>query len=249
MNPIKVSAVSYLNARPFIHGLENSHVYRQIELVLDTPSECARKLVHGETDLGLVPVAVLASLKEYHIVSDLCIGSDGPVKTVNLYSEVPVDEVTDVYLDYQSETSVALTRVLAKHFWHINPVWVKGEPGFEHRIAGNRAGVIIGDRAFQINGKYRFVNDLSQTWKDMTGLPFVFACWVSLKKMSDSFQNEFNRALQSGVDNMRVSLAGQVDIGISRQEMMDYITNNISYSFDKPKKQAMLQFLDLVKNL
>ena len=94
-NPkIKVSAVSYLNTLPFIYGINNSEVVNDIKLSLDIPSDCGMKLLSGEVDLGLVPVAILPQLKEYHIISDYCIGAEGKVDSVALYSDVPLDEIT-----------------------------------------------------------------------------------------------------------------------------------------------------------
>ncbi|NQX96939.1 MAG: hypothetical protein HRT73_03545 [Flavobacteriales bacterium] len=96
---IKVSAVSYLNTLPFIYGINNSEVMEGIDLSLDIPSDCAKKLLSGEVDLGLVPIAILPQLKEYHIISDYCIGAEGKVDSVALYSDVPLNEIEYIYLD------------------------------------------------------------------------------------------------------------------------------------------------------
>ena len=90
---LKISAVSYLNTIPFIHGLKQSELIHNIDLQLDYPSICADKLINGEVDLALVPVAIIPTLKEAHIISDYCIGADGAVDTVCLYSDVPITEI------------------------------------------------------------------------------------------------------------------------------------------------------------
>ncbi|MGY8989787.1 MAG: MqnA/MqnD/SBP family protein, partial [Flavobacteriales bacterium] len=82
----KVSAVSYLNTIPFIYGVNNSKISNQIELLLDFPSECARKLSENEVDIALVPVVILNKNPKFKIVSDFCIGANGKVDTVCLYS-------------------------------------------------------------------------------------------------------------------------------------------------------------------
>ena len=94
---IKVSAVSYLNTTPFLYGIANSEVKNLIDISLDIPSDCAKKLLSGEVDLGLVPIAVLPLLKEYHIVTDYCIGAQGNVDSVALYSDVPLSEISTIY--------------------------------------------------------------------------------------------------------------------------------------------------------
>jgi chorismate dehydratase len=150
---IKVSAVSYINTLPFLYGINNSEIKDQLDLSLDIPSDCAKKLLSGEVDIGLVPVAILPQLKEYHIISDYCIGAVGDVDSVALYSDVPLDEIESVYLDYQSRSSVNLVKVLAKEYWHISPTWNDTTDGYENKIEGNIAGVIIGDRTFNLSKK------------------------------------------------------------------------------------------------
>lgn len=89
----KLSLISYLNSRPFVYGLEHSVPGREMELFLDIPSKTAARLVSGEADAGLVPVGALTDLPEYHLVSDYCIGAVGPVRTVVLASEVPLEQI------------------------------------------------------------------------------------------------------------------------------------------------------------
>jgi len=109
---IRLSAVSYLNTKPFIYGLFRGELAEEIELSLDIPSECARKLKAGEVDLALTPVAIIPELPQAWLVSDYCIGSTGTVKTVCLFSEKPLPEIKRILLDFHSRTSVALTRIL-----------------------------------------------------------------------------------------------------------------------------------------
>ena len=96
---IKVSAVSYLNTLPFLFGINNSEVQEELDLSLDIPSDCAKKLLKGEVDLGLVPIAVIPELKQHYIVSDYCIGTEGKVESVALFSEVSLNEIEEIYLE------------------------------------------------------------------------------------------------------------------------------------------------------
>jgi chorismate dehydratase len=92
-NIVRVGIVSYLNTRPLLFGIEHSGIRPQIELIQDYPAKIAGKLLEGSIDIGLIPVAVIPSLKEKHIVTNYCIGCDGPVASVCLFSEVPLEEV------------------------------------------------------------------------------------------------------------------------------------------------------------
>src|SRR5260370_33421252 len=145
---IKISCVSFLNSQPFIYGLKNNSVINDIELSLDVPSACADKLKNGTVDIGLVPVVLIPELKESHIISDYCIGADGKVESVLFLSEVPLEKIKSVLLDYQSRTSVMLAKILANKFWNIFPEWVDGLNDFEKNIKEETAGLVIGDRTF-----------------------------------------------------------------------------------------------------
>ena len=239
---IKVSAVSYVNSYPFIFGLRNHPVKEQIELYLDTPAACARKLMDGEVDLGLVPVAVLPSVENAHIVSDRCIGADGAVESVCLFSDVPLEKIERVLLDYQSRTSVQLVRILAERLWNIEPEWVNGSEEFITQIGGTTAGVVIGDRAFSLREKFDVVRDLSEDWKTLTGLPFVFACWVSRKELDQRFIGEFRSALELGLQNKEQSIKEMTTTDVD--DMVRYVNEVISYDLSPKKKEAMKLFLD-----
>ena len=240
---LKISAVSYLNTIPFIHGLKQSELIKTIDLQLDYPSICADKLINGTVDLALVPVAVIPKLKEAYIISDYCIGANGAVDTVCLYSDVPIEEIESIALDYQSRTSVALLKLLLKDYWRLNPILINEEVGFEDKIKGKHAALVIGDRAFAMNDKHKFIYDLSAIWTEMTGLPFVFAAWVSNSQLSQDFINAFNKALEKGLTNIDRALAFEVDSYPNCKNPEDYLNNKISYSLDSEKKKGMELFL------
>jgi len=249
MSKLKISVVSYLNSKPFIYGLEHSDLINEIDLQLDIPSTCAQKLIDGSVDIGLVPVAIIPKLKESYIISDYCIGATGKVASVCLYSEVPLNEIKTILLDYHSRTSVTLVKVLAKEHWNISPEWQNASENFENSISGTTAAVIIGDRTFGLENKYAYCYDLAEEWQKLTGLPFVFAAWISNKKLSDEFIQKFNSALKLGLQNIK-------SISKSIQEQNQYLTNveyyltqNIDYSLNEPKKEGLARFLTYLKSL
>lgn len=249
MEKIKISVVSYLNSKPFIAGLNQADIIDKIDLQLDIPSVCAQKLMDGKVDIGLIPVAVLPQLKEKYIISDYCIGAVGKVASVILYSEVPLEKITNVLLDYQSRTSVSLVKVLAQKFWKINPKWTAANENYENEIKETTAAVIIGDRTFGLENKYKFSYDLAEEWQKFTGLPFVFACWVANKQLSDSFINEFNAALKNGLNN-RSELIIELQKSNKYPTNIDtYLNQNIDYDYDSAKKQGLELFLSYQANL
>jgi len=243
MQTIKISAVSYLNTKPFIYGIEQDGFLQNCFLELDIPSVCAARLISNEVDVGLVPVAVIPLLEKYEILTDYCIGADGPVGSVVLYSEVPLNKIEKIMLDYQSKTSVALVQLLAKKFWGIAPEWIKAGPNYEQQIGGTIAGVVIGDRTFDMTNKFRNEYDLAQEWKKHTSLPFVFACWVANKNLPDEFKNSFNKAVKYGVDNRETVAKKLQQEKKYNTDITNYFNNCISYQLDDAKREAMNLFL------
>lgn len=242
----KISAVSYANTYPFLYALKNSELINNISLSLDYPALCAEKLLTNQVDIGLVPIAILPKLKEYHIISDYCIGAVGKVKSVLLLSDVPLNEIKTIWLDYQSKTSINLTKVLAANYWKITPEWQNASAGFENKIAGTTAGVVIGDRTFKLDKDYQYSYDLSEEWQKFTGLPFVFACWVANKKIDTEFINQFNKTLSDKMfDTDKVLHYFNIDED-KKAFLSDYLENDISYQLDDAKKNAIDKFLSLL---
>jgi chorismate dehydratase len=241
---LKISAVSYLNAIPFIYGLKQSKLMNTIDLQLDYPAICAEKLIKGEVDIALVPVVVIPKLENAYIISDYCIGSDGEVDTVCLYSDVPIEEIQTIALDYQSRTSVALLKILLKEYWQVKPELNNTELGFENKIKGKHAALVIGDRAFELNTKHEYIYDLSAIWKKMTGLPFVFAVWVSNAKFSQDFIATFNKALENGLTDIDKTIALEGNNYQNCKNPEDYLNHKISYLLDAEKQKGMALFLE-----
>jgi chorismate dehydratase len=242
---IRVGAVSYLNTRPLLYGIAHEAVKSRMDLILDYPSALARMLLEDEIDVGLIPVAILPNLKEHHLISDYCIGSRGKVTSVGIFSERPLTEIRTVLLDYQSRTSVALARILLKEYWNSTAVCedTQGEE-YLHRIGGDVAGLVIGDRALDLVKTSTYQYDLGEAWKLHTGLDFVFAAWVSNKPIDPVFIKEFNSANALGLDRLEEVIRST---GETRHDLHQYYTRHISYLLDADKKAGMELFLQKVR--
>lgn len=247
-NKISVRTVSYINSIPFVYGLQEfEDLHSQMDLQLEIPSLCAKDLINNKADIGLIPVAVMPELAHAEIISDLCIGAVGKVNTVSVYSNCPLEALEKVYLDYQSRTSVMLMRILAEKYWKINPEFVAAYPGFEEELGGKSGGVIIGDRAFALEGKYQYKIDLSEAWMDFTGLPFVFAAWVANKPLDKSFVASFRKAIRFGYDNRETAIGLWQKENGGAIDVKQYINKDISYELDEAKQKGLQLFLSYVK--
>jgi chorismate dehydratase len=141
---LRLGAVGYLNARPLVYGLERVD---RFDLRYDLPSECARLLHTGATDLGLIPSIEYLRGGPYAIVPHLSIASNGPVASVAIYTTRPMTDVRSIALDTSSRTSVALVSVLCARLFRIAPRLEARGPDLRDMLAHADAALIIGDNA------------------------------------------------------------------------------------------------------
>ncbi len=241
-NRWRIGAVSYLNTRPLLLGVEQSDLMDKIELVKSYPSKIAQDLIDGKIDIGLVPVAIAPFLKDPHFVSRYCIGAEADVASVCIFSDVPMEQIEKVYLDYQSRTSVQLARILLAQYWKKEVEYISASEGYIDQIKGATAGVIIGDRALVARSKFNNVYDLAGAWIDHTGLPFVFATWIANKPIPAEFMEAFDNANAYGLLHLEEVIK---NIPASEQcyDLHKYYTENISYEFTAEKIKGMELFL------
>lgn len=246
MEKQRLCAVSYLNTKPFLYGLLRHEIGGTLDMETAIPSECARRLKAEETDIALVPVAILAELEDYHVLSDFCIGTVGAVKTVCIYGDVPIEQMEAIYLDHHSRTSVMLTRLLLKEYWKLTPELLPAQTGYIDSISGKTGGLVIGDRAIGLEERFPYVYDLGEVWMKHSNLPFVFAAWVSRTPLSQDFTKSFNAALKEGLDHipeLQLLLPSpRADFSVT-----DYFTHYISYELDADKRKAMERFLQFCR--
>lgn len=243
---IKVGAVSYLNTVPLLYGIEHSPVFDDIELSVDYPAVLAQKLKKEEIDVALLPVAAMASIEGARIIADYGIAADGNVASVAIFSNVPMEEVEVVYLDYQSRTSVMLAQVLLKLHWKKEVQFKPTEQGYINDIKDTTAAVIIGDRALEQLNNFEYVYDLAEEWKKYTGLPFVFAAWVSNKDLPETFIQAFNQANASGLEKIELIVK---DTLFTHFDLEQYYKVHIHYHIDEEKKKGLNKFLELIQTL
>ena len=242
---IRIGAVSYLNTKPLLFGMQQPAFLQQHELVLDYPAHVAEQLMQGRIDVGLVPVAILPKLKQYQIVSTYGIAADYEVASVCLFSEVPLHAIETIYLDYQSRSSVALLKVLMRESWGIQPQLVEAaNESFRTKVHGTTAALVIGDRAFEQRRISTFVFDLATEWRSLTGLPFVFAVWASMQSMDAGWQQVFNAANAVGLNQLDTIAEAQKYAAF---DLKKYYRHHISYLIDDEKLKGMERFLELLK--
>lgn len=239
-----ISVVSYLNSAPLVHGILHSGYLDDCQVSIEIPSVGAAKLASGEADLALVPVGAFADPGSVDWIGQYCIGVEGPVRSVCLFSEVPVERIRKVWLDPHSRTSVRLIRILAARHWKVQWEFLPASEGFESRdIEGEKAGVCIGDKVFDIENRYSYRYDLAEEWIRMTGLPFVFAAWATRKAVPPEMVERLDRAQEYGIKTLLTQTRNwSSKWNLPETLIRDYLTRNISYPFTSRKKEGMALF-------
>jgi chorismate dehydratase len=248
LKKIRVGIVNYLNTQPMLYGLERLPIKEKIELTGNYPALVAKGLREGEIDLGLIPIAALADLNNYQIVGSHCISTETEAASVAIFSKVPIEEVDRVVLDYQSRTSVALAKILCRKYWKKEVLWLAAEnETYIDSIEGTTAGVIIGDRALRARNRFEYSYDLGAYWRKLTGLPFVFAAWISTSPLPDSFIKEFDEANAEGLAHLEEVLSAvPYQVGY---DLREYYTNNMNYLLTEEKRQSVRLFLEELSQL
>lgn len=244
--PLRLGAVSYLNTKPLVYGLD-AHP-DQFDVRFDVPAKCAELLHEGRVDLGLIP-AIEYRRGQYAIVPHISIASDGPVTTVAVFTRKPIGEVKTLALDLSSRTSVALTRVLCAKHWEIAPKFTPAEPDLEAMLQRADAALVIGDPAFAIDPAKHHVTkiDLGVEWKALTGLPFVYAMWVGRSGAASRDQcDALRQARDAGVAHL-TEIAKQVSGGNAalEQRSLTYLRDNLKYGLGDSEQAGLRRFYQL----
>ena len=236
MQKINLYIVEYLNSLPFLKGLDGYHIDNLLlNINKAIPALCAKAFHSGEADIALLPIGALLE-NEYSLFSDYCIGCDGHVQTVCVFSNKPsLDEIKTIAFDPASRTSNLLLEILLKYHWKNNDIKLM-DP-----INHTDAKLIIGDAAFIESQNSKTIIDLGAEWKKFTGLPFVFAVWVSKNTLNPKLIEQFNQCFEFGLKQI-ADISENYKL-LSKQIAFEYLTKYISYSFDEKKKQALNLFL------
>ncbi len=241
----KIALVSYLNTIPFLHGLEEvDDGDCDFEIMKEVPSKCASAFRDGLVDVALLPVGALPNIGPYDIITDYCIGCDGEVQTVVLFSHQKLSTIKRIYLDEDSRTSYNLIKVILGDFMKQTVEFINGIPKDPTNISEDEGVLMIGDKVFPYLAVFNHAMDLGKMWKLYTNLPFAFAVWVKKHYVDDGVVGELNRRLKMGVDHIDL---GRFKSTNPKIDLDTYLSKYISYSFDQAKQEALIKYLGLAK--
>jgi chorismate dehydratase len=232
-------------------------------------------LAADRVDAALVPVIAYQTIDGVKLIPGVCVGAKQRVRSVCLVTKGPdLENVRSVSLDVSSRTSVILTKIIFREFLGFEPEWRDAEPDIDAMLAESDAALLIGDPALSIaecgmrNAQFSEgesteihpsrsghdpalrnqhstlrVYDLAELWNRYTGLGFVFAMWMTRR---ENCPIDFAAARDEGLGHLE-SIAANYgpQIGLSDAEMLEYLSQNISYSIDRSMQQGLELYFEL----
>jgi predicted solute-binding protein len=230
--------VPYLNVAPLVFGLEG-------RLRLLPPSQLAVALREGEIDAGLLSITEALFCEDYDVLEGPCVASFGEVLSVFLAHRRPLDEVRRVWCDTASLTSVNLLRVLLAERG-LRPEFVPlTDPA---AAAEHDFSLLIGDPALRFRRQPRehAILDLGADWRELTGLPFVYAAWV-LRREADTrlLRAELLAAAARGRENFDAVIRDAP--GFDEAFRRRYLTENVRNAMGPGEQAGVRRFAELLR--
>jgi len=253
---VRIGAVSFLNTKPLIYSLLNSPPSNEeIDFSVHVPSRLADLLNVGSIDVGLIPIIEYfrasgeAHSSSYRIIPDISISSHGAVRSIQLLSRVPIPQIQSVGLDTSSRTSHALLRIVFTEKYDLQPMFSASPPSIELRSADTDAVLRIGDTALRQLDSAPYSVDLGAEWNELTGLPFVYACWVARRDIDlEKATQILQKAKELSIPHIpEIARVGAETLGLPESLCSDYLTNRISYDLGDSEIAGMNRFYELAQ--
>ncbi|HID77231.1 MAG TPA: hypothetical protein EYP56_14705 [Planctomycetaceae bacterium] len=247
---LRIGAVGYLNAKPLVWRLAS--LLPEARISVDLPSRLADGLACGRLDVALVPSIETVRRSDWVVVSDACVACDGPVRSVELVGFCPVERIRRLAVDEGSRTSAALARIVLAHRYGVVPEICTFPIGAAVEDCQAEGVVVIGDRAMRLDtGRFHFVWDLGQLWRQWTGLPFVFAMWTARAGFDAAgLADVFSTARDQGVARIeQIARDESGRLGMGTADCLAYLTLNLRYRLGRRERRGLEAFAQLATQL
>jgi chorismate dehydratase len=259
---LRIAAINFLNPAPLMWDFEHppldALLAQRYQIDRMSPSECASRLASGAADIGLIPIAALATTPGLRILPGCTIASKGRVRSLLLVRRAaqPIVTLRSVAADTASRTTLAYARILF-HKWG-NPAvpFLPAAAELDAMLAKADAAIVIGDPAllameeranrFERTGEELVYHDLAEGWRALTGLPFVSAVWGTTAwggLLDESIAEDFIHSRNHGIENIDTLVAEwSARLPIPKATIRAYLTTNIHYVLDKECIDGMRGF-------
>ena len=212
------------------------------------PARCADLLARGEVEGALVPIIEYQRIPDVRVVPGVCVASHSVVRSVVLVSKYDdLSKVRRVSLDVSSRTSQALVKIIFREFLNVEPNWVTGNPNLQAMLESNDAALLIGDPGMTIPRQGLHVFDLASLWRRLTDSGFIFAMWMARGGAVEAIRRvDFAGARDEGLERIELIIDQyENEVPLSREEMREYLTANITFQIDESLEKGMNLYFEL----
>lgn len=257
----RVGHIQFINCFPLFYGLIEKKFLLEIELIKGNPTDLNRMLGDNLLDLAPIPsIAYARNYRDYVLLPDISISCDGEVKSIYLFSRLPIDKLHNkkIALTNISRTSQALLRVLMARYYNISPEYFQSAPELGAMLMEADAALLIGDDALRARYKIHdrlYIYDLGQEWKKLTGLPMVFAVWAIRRDFAHNHRDELRLIRDTFTESIKFSLEYIQDCAAKASQWEDFSAdylveyfNSLRFDFDTRKQEGLLQYYKEAKN-
>jgi chorismate dehydratase len=265
---LRIAAIGFLNPAPLMWDFEHppldAELARRYRIDRMVPSECAARLATGEADIGLIPIAALATTPGLRILPGCTIASKDRVRSLLLVRRAaqPIQAIRSVAADTASRTTIAYSRVLFNKWGNPKAAFVPLAADLDRMLQTADAAIVIGDPAllaleeqsnrFERTGEELVYHDLAHEWHMLTGLPFISAVWgiSSSASPDESIATDFIRSRDHGLQNIDALAAERcLRLPISESTIRSYLSENIHYVLDDECIAGMEEFFRMAAEL
>jgi chorismate dehydratase len=244
-----LGVVPYLNALPLYRTLEMGG---SVEVLRSVPAQLSQQLASAQCDVALIPIVEHFRGVGEGVISDSCIGSNGAVRSVLLFTRAPMRAISSVAVDTSSRTSVALLRVLLVDGYGVQPRFVEHPPDLEAMLAAHDAALLIGDNALEAveNATRNAIGilDLGAIWtKKVAQKPFVYAAWVTRRGLDEERAQELGAVLNTARDEglqrlSEIVATNPIPSRLSNAQIEDYLRHAVEFHLTPEHRAGMEEF-------
>ncbi len=251
---LRIGEISYLNCTPIFSMLRSRFADPEYRFVCGTPAELNQRLRAGEIDIcPSSSIEYARNPDSYLILPDISIASVGAVKSVLLFSPLPIEELNgaEIALTCESETSIALLKILLACRYSFCNSFRSATNGEQSCGAKGEPLLLIGDSALRaaLTPQGRFVYDLGELWFEFTGLPFVFALWLARRVAVENERAAFSSLAERLVISKQLSISSFAEIAAAfvhnnwtTSEFLIKYWETISYDLDENHLEGLKLF-------
>ncbi|MEJ2544395.1 MAG: menaquinone biosynthesis protein [Calditrichaceae bacterium] len=235
-----IAALNSFLADPLIHGLDD-----QFKIIRDTPVGCINRMIEGMVNLALIGTLDYAKGKgSWKLIPDICIAAKGSLKTINLFFNKDIRDLSTIAIDSNDPTAISLLKIIMQEKYEIAPEFQSLDGNLENQLKKADAVLLSGNEAFDVQQSNPMFIDLSDEWYDLTGLPFVYALWSAHEMVLDkSLIQKIKLTVDKNIENMdQTIVSAYPQDNKMNAAYSDFVSQKVIYQLGSEEKEAIDEF-------